>query len=90
MFHATTSKDDSVHDLKNASNAIQTGAYEARTDLRSAANKAGRTVRNYIDTACDEVSHSTETVTTQIRENPVQSAAIALGVGFVLGALFRR
>jgi len=89
MF-TTTSRDDNIHDLKNASTGMQNGTEEAKPDLRAAANKAGRTVRNYFDTACHEVSHGTETVTTQIRQNPVQSSMIALGVGFVLGALFRR
>jgi ElaB/YqjD/DUF883 family membrane-anchored ribosome-binding protein len=83
MFTATT-KDDDLDDMKSASQTMQNG------DLRAAANKAGRTVRNYFDAACDEVSHGTETVTTQIRQKPVQSSMIALGLGFVLGALFRR
>jgi len=82
MFTAT-SNDDNIHEIKSTPQA-QNG------DLREVASKAGRTVRNYFDAACNEVTHGTETVTTQIRQKPVQSSMIALGLGFVLGALFRR
>lgn len=85
----TTSKD-----LKNtASNirdeAIDT-AYEVKGDLRDAANNTGRKVRRFFNNATDELSHASDTVTKQVRGNPVQSSLIALGAGFVLGALFRR
>lgn len=85
-----TSKDNGMNDLKTASNAIQTGASEAKGDLRIAANKAGHTVRQYFDAACDEITRDSEMVTTEIRRNPVQSSMIALGLGFVLGSLLRR
>jgi len=89
MF-TTTAKDDTVQNLKNPAQNLRDSAAETSNDLRDAANKAGRTVRNFVHSASDELSHAKETVTTQIRTNPVQSSLVALGIGFVLGALFRR
>jgi len=88
MFTAT--KDDTVHPLNNPSQTSQMNAGKLEDDLHVAANNAGRKVREFIHTASDEFAHTKDTVTTQIRTNPVQSSLIALGVGFVLGALFRR
>jgi ElaB/YqjD/DUF883 family membrane-anchored ribosome-binding protein len=90
MFNATTGKDDNVASLKSANANLRSDAENAKADLHEVANKAGRKARDMYNTAIDEVSHAKETVTTQIRTNPVQSSMIALGVGFVLGALFRR
>ena len=84
MFSSTT-KDDTVRNLRgNRSNAA------SETDLRDVANNAGRKMSGFINSASGEVSHATETVTTQIRTKPLQSAMIAIGIGFVLGALLRR
>jgi ElaB/YqjD/DUF883 family membrane-anchored ribosome-binding protein len=87
MFTAAT-KDD-VETLKNTSQTFRE-ADKTKDELRQAANKAGRRVRDLVETATDEIVHAKDTVTTQIRTKPVQSGLIALGVGFVLGALFRR
>jgi len=77
----TAAKDDTVRTLKQDN---------IGSTVVDAAHDAGRKVRGFIDSATDELTHAKETVTKEIRTNPVQSSVIALGVGFVLGALFRR
>lgn len=93
MFTANT-KEAAANDIKDAAKNIKeeakTTAYNSYDDLSDAANRTGRRVRTFIDSAGNEISHATENVTTQIKSNPVQSSFIALAVGFVLGALFRR
>lgn len=96
MFNPNT-KDETMNEYKNAANAIKSevrefgkDAKEEINDVRDAANKAGRKVRSYLNCAKDEVSSATETVTTQIRSNPVQSSMLALGAGFLIGSLFHR
>ena len=95
MFNPNTKtandRTDSIS--KNASHA----AYEARNavedtadDIRATANRVGRRARNLFNTASDEISDAADTVTTYVRKSPVQSSFVALGIGFVLGALFRR
>lgn len=93
-MYTGTSKDTSFKDVKSSAanlrdEAVDT-AYGVKDDLNNAAQQAGRKVRNFFNSASDEISHATDTVTTQVRKNPVQSSMIALGAGFILGALFRR
>jgi len=85
-MYTGTSKDTSPRDLKNTSNDV----YEVKNDLYDAANQAGNKVRKLFNSASDEITHAADTVTTQVRRKPVQSSVIALGVGFILGSLFRR
>ncbi len=61
-----------------------------KDDIFITANKAGHKVRDFIDSASEELVHTTETVTTRIKDKPVQSSLIALGIGFMLGTLLRR
>jgi len=93
MFPSTT-KDDTVHSLKNSAQNIQDNARETASevgdDLRVTANNAGRKVRSFIDSTSEEFSHATKTVTDHVHEKPMQSSLIALGIGFVLGTLLRR
>jgi ElaB/YqjD/DUF883 family membrane-anchored ribosome-binding protein len=88
MFTAT--KDDNISNLKSSTPSFQDNVDKTANDLQYAANKAGHKVRAFISSAADEISHAGDTVTGQIRSNPLQSSLVALGVGFVLGALFRR
>ena len=83
----TAVKDENIHNLKSGQD---NSVMEAKENLRDVANQAGRKVRGMIDSATSEITHAKDTVTSQIRTKPVQSSLVALGVGFVLGALFRR
>ncbi len=89
-----TAKDENIQNMKSSVKNIADNANElaegGKQDLRAVANNAGRKVRSLFNTANDEIHHAGETVTTQIRSNPIQSSVIALGLGVVLGALFRR
>jgi len=82
MFPAKAN-DDTANNLKNST-------CEIKDDLSNAANQAGRKVRSLYNTASDDITDASERVTSEIRTNPVRSAAIALGVGVLLGALLRR
>lgn len=75
---------------ENMSSHIRDVKHDVKEDMQDMAHQAGRKVRNLFNAASDEVTHVSETVTTEIRTNPVRSSMIALGVGVVLGALLRR
>jgi len=97
MFSATAkdtignaSSDTKIGSARVKSEDMRHGANDMRHDFESTANNAGRKIREYFDTASDEITHAADTVTTQIRTKPIQSSMVALGVGFILGALFRR
>jgi len=82
MFNPAT-KDDLATNLKNS-------VHELKGDLQHAANQAGRDVRGLVNSAGNEIAHASDRVTSEIRSNPVRSAAIALGAGVLLGAILRR
>ena len=90
----STTKDDTVQSLRNSAQNIKDDARdtarEAKGELRDTANKVGRSVRGFLDSTSDEFSHAADTVKNQIHEKPVQSALVTLGIGFVLGLMFRR
>ena len=92
MYPAT--KDATLKDAKNSASNIRdeavSTAYGIQEDVHNAANHVGRRVRGFFDSASDEMHHMTDSVSQQVRSNPVQSTMIALGAGFVLGILFRR
>lgn len=94
MFSATTKEaafDTAASAGKTAQSAkrdINRAAHSI--DLNEVAASAGRQVRNLIDSASDQLADASDKVVSEVRANPVRSSAIALGLGFVLGALFRR
>ncbi len=59
-------------------------------DMQHAANSAGTAVRDMADKVVEETSHATHDVISFVRTNPMQSSMLALGAGFVIGALLRR
>src|SRR4051812_5879026 len=98
MFNATTKNANERNETNsNIKSAASYAGYEARNaiedtadDIRTTANKAGRKVRNLFNNASDEITDAADTVTTYVRKSPVQSSMLALGIGFILGSLFRR
>jgi ElaB/YqjD/DUF883 family membrane-anchored ribosome-binding protein len=80
---ATTANDDVVREVKNT-------AHRVNDDLHDAANRAGRKVRGMLDNAEDEVTYVSDRMTSEIQTHPLRSGMIALGVGVLLGALWRR
>ncbi len=57
-------------------------------DLEAAAETAGRYARKLLDES--PLAEGADGVLKTIHEKPIQAALIALGVGFVLGAILRR
>lgn len=93
-MNAYSSKDDTVQNLKSSAQAIRSEARDvaddAKRSVREAANDAGRKVKGFMSSAYDEVTHAKDSVTSEIRNNPVQASMIALGAGFLIGLLARR
>lgn len=87
-------KEQGVNNLKQAGRNFQdageSAAREIGNDLIERATHAGEEVRRYVSTAADRVSQVGSDVETAINAKPVQSTAVALLAGFVLGLLIRR
>ncbi len=82
MFNSPA-KDATISNIKDSS-------CEMTNNLHNAANQAGRKVRNMVNNASDELLHTRDKVTGEIRSNPVRSSVIAMGVGVLVGALLRK
>ena len=67
------------HEVEHATHVLSERAKEAEARLRSFADHAGDDVKRYSGQAKQK-----------IEDNPVPATLIALGVGFVLGALLIR
>lgn len=66
------------------------GTIEIGETLHDAAHNAGRKARGMLNSAKDELTHARDYMGAEIRSNPVRSSMIALGVGLLLGTVFRR
>ena len=91
---ANFTKDSAMNDVKNTVNSTKRDVRDAAgnviDDLAVHANQAGKKLRDLVDNASGQMSEAGKKVSDEIQNNPVRSSAIALGIGFVLGALFRR
>ncbi len=94
MYTTKENTPNAANDIKGSANNIKNEArdtlYDVKEDLHDVAARTGRRVRGLVDSASGEITHASEVVGTQIRSNPVQSSLIALGVGFIIGTLFRK
>jgi len=83
-----------MDDLKETARHFKADTREAasamKDDLEDAARRTGRHARDIVDSAGHSLSGAGEVLTVKIRDNPVQSSLIALGVGIVLGILFKK
>lgn len=92
---------DGVKNLKEAGNDFQDAGRSAMRDadsalsstaqnLSEAAHTAGQEVRKYISNATHRVTDVSNEIEGNIRQKPVQSTAIALAAGVILGMLLRK
>jgi ElaB/YqjD/DUF883 family membrane-anchored ribosome-binding protein len=94
---ANVTKNLAENDLRNAADdAANQGANLADkgkdilNNVSDYATEAGQKVRGFFDHTLNTTGSVTRNVEAEIKNNPVRSAAIALGAGFILGALLTR
>jgi ElaB/YqjD/DUF883 family membrane-anchored ribosome-binding protein len=66
---------------------LRAKAAEAETRLREEADVLRERARGYYDTASERLDEAQRYLVERVQERPMQSTAIALGVGVVLGLL---
>ena len=77
-----------IHTLRKDVDAATT---HIKDDLGNLAYHAGIQARQFVDRTEENVAGMADSVAAKISENPLQSGAIMLGAGVLLGAfLFRR
>lgn len=87
-------KEQGINNLKQAGRNFQdageSAAREVGSELIERAQHAGEEVRRYVSNAADRVSQVGSEVESAINAKPLQSTAVALFAGIVLGLLMRR
>ena len=80
--------------VKQAAEEIRAAAEERAAELREAAEAKAQELRNRAEHAYEDARKRARTLQEEgeayVRENPLRGVLTALGVGFVLGLLFRR
>lgn len=98
MFSATTKEQTAqsrlASDIKEGAHAvkedIRATAGKVREDLNEAAYEAGCKARRYIESSENAIADAAGSLSSLIKEKPVQAGLIAAGIGFLLGLLFQR
>ncbi len=91
-----TNKNDNLPKTtgQNFHNELNDTIEEAKNEVHYTAGKAAKKACGMFDNAINsvgnEIDNAKNSISSQIRNNPIQSSAIALGIGFVLGALLIR
>ena len=100
-MYSSNSTANNARDIKSTANDMKNTAQDAKSNVKQAfeevsadaehiANRVGSEMRSFFSNARDEVYDAKKRVSRQINDNPMQSTAIALLAGFIVGALFRR
>lgn len=77
---------DAAHNAKRMEKSLESDSQ----DMAQFAHEAGRKVRDYFEVANDTVSQTADRVNDEINAHPMRSTLLALGAGFLIGALLRR
>ena len=70
--------------------SLRQSVVHLKEDAKEVAHEAGHKVRELYDAAAHEARDVSATAEKQIRQHPIAATAGALGIGVLLGMLFRR
>jgi ElaB/YqjD/DUF883 family membrane-anchored ribosome-binding protein len=74
----------------SAKGDIRESAGKVRDDLQGLAHDAGTAARHYVEIGQENISTLTKSMASSIQRKPIQSGAIAVGLGMLLGMMMRR
>lgn len=87
---ANVTKSLAENDIRTAARDTENAGRDVLHNVSDYAMEAGQKVRSFVDKTVDQTRSTTDKLTTEIKANPIRSSAIALGAGFILGALLAR
>ena len=85
-----SAENDVRNTVKDFANAGRDTVNDAVDSVADYANEAGQKFRSFVDRKVDQGRGVGSNVQSEIESNPVRSAIIALGAGFILGAILTR
>ncbi len=90
----THAEGDAMHDVREAANHfkedIKDAAGTVKNDIEDIARRTGQHARELTDSAGHSLTDIGAVMKLKIRDNPIESSLIALGIGLTLGILYRR
>ena len=78
------------NDVRNTVRDAEHRAADVANHVADYASEAGAKVRGLVNRTVDDVSHVSRNVESEIKTNPMRSSLVALGAGFIIGALLTR
>lgn len=91
---ANVTKGLAENDIRNSARDtvrdVQDRGHDVLSDVSGYANEAGQKVRGLFDRTVDGGKNASHKIENEIKSNPIRSSAIALGAGFIIGALLTR
>ncbi|MBW8882965.1 MAG: hypothetical protein JF615_16535 [Asticcacaulis sp.] len=87
---ANATRASAENDLKNTADDLATQGRDAVDSVSEYANEAGQKFRSFVDRTLESTNRVSSGIQDEVRTNPVRSSMIALGAGFILGALLTR
>ncbi|WP_443749300.1 DUF883 family protein [Asticcacaulis solisilvae] len=87
---ANVTKASAENDLKSAADDLVADGRAAIDNVSDYANEAGQKFRSFVDRTLESTNKVSSGIQDEVRLNPVRSSLIALGAGFILGALLTR
>ncbi|ESQ94044.1 DUF883 family protein [Asticcacaulis benevestitus] len=91
---ANVTKSLAENDIRNTARDtlrdVEDRGHDVLNDVSGYANEAGQKVRSLFDRTIDNSKNATSKIENEIKSNPIRSSAIALGAGFIIGALLTR
>jgi ElaB/YqjD/DUF883 family membrane-anchored ribosome-binding protein len=88
--HARSYADKSGHEGTDMGSQIREKAQDMATSVEKLGSQASEVATQYYQQGREQVEEWEKFLKAQLREKPLQSLAIAGGVGLVLGLLLRR
>jgi ElaB/YqjD/DUF883 family membrane-anchored ribosome-binding protein len=81
---------DGVHAVRDGAGEIAAGASNAVDAAKARLEKGSEYVKKQYDNAKESVGGAARSVTETVREHPVASIAVAVGLGMIAGVLLGR
>lgn len=78
------------NDVRRTARQIEDEGRDVLDNVADYASEAGQKVRGVVDRTLDRTQRVTHDLEAEIKANPIRSSVIALGAGFILGALLTR
>ncbi len=82
--------DDAKRAARMAKDDIRDGVHTLGNNIEGMARDSGHKMRDMADSVGHNLNEASRNVGIRIRDNPVQSSFIALGIGILVGILFQR